>query len=95
MRGGRDPLTKLFMLNTNEKEMTEKEIKPSQILEQFSENSVHECSFKKNLEIFLHQTCFSPPILTWIEAIKQNFFTNFSVLIVYIVKNIYLSQSRQ
>ena len=42
MRGERDPLTKLFMLNINENEMTERNIKPSPILEQFSANSVYE-----------------------------------------------------
>ena len=44
MRRGRDPLTKLFMLYINKNEMIEKEIKPSPMLEQFSENSVYECS---------------------------------------------------
>ena len=37
MRGGRDPLTKLFKLDLNENEITEKEIKPSPMLEVFQQ----------------------------------------------------------
>ena len=50
------------MLNMNENEMKEKEIKLSTIIEQFSANSVYECSQKQKLAISLHQTCFNPPI---------------------------------
>ena len=85
MRGGRDPLTKLFILGINENETKEKKLKPSPIIEQFSENSVYECSSKQNLAIFLHQACFSPPISTWIEAIKKNFFATFPGLTVDLV----------
>ena len=74
------------MLDINKNEMKEKEIKPSPILEQFSEKSVYECSLKQNLAIFLHQACFSPPMSTWIEAIKQNFFVTFPGLLVDLVK---------
>ena len=41
---------------------------------------------KKNLVIFLHPTCFSPPISTWIEYIKQNLFATFSGLTINLVK---------
>ena len=40
---------------------------------------------KKILAIFFHQACFSPPISTWIEAIKQNFFATFPGLTVNLV----------
>ena len=92
MRGGRYPLTKLFMLDINENEMMEKEIKPSPMLEIFSANSLYECSSKQNLAIFLHQACFSPPISTWIEAINQNLFATFPGLTVDLV-NKYLPRS--
>ena len=46
IRGGRDPLTKLFMLDINGNELTEKEIKPSPMLETFSANSVYKSSSK-------------------------------------------------
>ena len=46
---------------------------------------MYECSPKKNLAISLHQACFSPPISTWIEDIKQNFFAKFPGLTVNIV----------
>ena len=72
MKGGRDPPTKLFMLDITRNEMTEIEIKPSLILEQFSKKTVYKCSSKQNLVIYLHQACFSPPVSTWIAAIKKN-----------------------
>ena len=52
MKGGRDPLTKLFMLTITGNKMTEKEIQLSPILEYFIANSIYECSSKQNLEIF-------------------------------------------
>ena len=37
IRGGIDPLTKIFMLDINEKEMIEKNIKPSSVPEFFQQ----------------------------------------------------------
>ena len=62
------------------------------MLEQISVKSVYECSPKQNLAIFLHQECFSPPISTWIEAIKKNLSETFLVLTVDIFKK-YLPKS--
>ena len=62
------------------------------MLEQISVKSLYECSPKQNLAIFLHQACFSPPISTWIEAIKKHLSENFPVLSVDIFKT-YLRKS--
>ena len=67
MKGGRDPLTKLFMLTITGNKMTEKEIQLSPILEYFIANSIYECSSKQNIEVFLHQVCFNPPVLRGLQ----------------------------
>jgi hypothetical protein len=55
-------------------------------------NSVYEQTTKTALIDFLHRTCFSPVISTWIQAIESGFFTTWPGLTAEAVKK-YLPKS--
>ena len=62
------------------------------MLENFQQMQCMNDHRENKTTIFLYQACFSPPISTWIEAIKQSFFATYPVLTVDIV-NKYLPKS--
>jgi len=74
MRGGRDKISKLFMLDLDDASSSKTQQTNYSHLKPFAENLVYECKTKENLAIYLHQCCLCPPKRTWIAAIKRNFF---------------------
>jgi len=94
MRGGRNKISKLFMLNL---EVTSSDPLPKLVythLTPFSVNSVYEYKTRENLAIYLHQCFLCPSKCTWIAAIKQIFFATWPGLTVDLVQN-YLPNSKE
>ena len=53
--------------------MTELEIPDT-----YFSNHVYECKSKQNLAIYYHLTLFSLPFITWVKAIKKNYFSTWT-----------------
>ena len=70
MKGGRDPITTLYMIELEQNsEMTE-----TQTPEKLFAHNVYECKSMVDLAIYYHRTCWSPSPTTWINAINKVFF---------------------
>jgi hypothetical protein len=82
MYGSRDPKSRLWRVNLNQKMNT----KIAQC------NHAHDNNNQKDLINYLHAACFSPVKSTWIEAIKNGFFSSWPGLNEHSVEK-YLSKS--
>ena len=59
-------------------------------------NHVYECRSKQILAIYYHLTLFSPPVSTWVKAIKNNYFSTWpgltaDLVLRYLPKSEYTS----
>ena len=75
MRGPRNTLTSLYMLELEQKIKQPKIMTEPEIPDNYFANNVYEYRSKQNLAIYYHLTLFSSPVSTWVKAIKKNYFS--------------------
>ena len=80
MRGPRNTLTDLYMLDLEQKIKQPKIMTELEIPDTYFSNHVYDCRSKQNMDIYYHLTLFSPPVSTWVKAIKNNYFSTWPVL---------------
>ena len=92
MRGSRNTLTGPYMLDLKQKIKQPKIMTELEISDTFFANHVYECRPKHNLAIYYHLTLFSPPVSTWVKAIKTNYLSTWPGLTADLVPR-YLPKS--
>ena len=75
MRGPRNTLTGLYILDLKQKIKQPNIMTELEIPDNTFANHVYECRSKQNLAICYHFTLFSPPVSTWVKVIKNNYFS--------------------
>ena len=80
MTGPRNTLTGLYMLDLEQKIKQPKIMTEHEITDTYFANHVYECISKQKLAIYYHLTIFSPPLSTWVKAIKKNYFSTWTGL---------------
>ena len=70
MKGPRNTLTGLYMLDLEQKIKQPKIMTELEIPDTFFSNHVYKWRSKQNLDIYYHLTLFSPPVSIWVKAIK-------------------------
>ena len=80
MRGPRNTLTGLYMLDLEQKIKQPKIMTELEIPDTHFANHVYKCRSKKNLAIYYHLTLFSPPVSTSVKAINKNYLSTWSGL---------------
>ena len=80
MRSPRNTLTSLYMLDLEQNIKQRKIITELEFPDTYFANNVYEGRSKQNLAIYYNLTLFSPPVSTWVKAIKNNYFSTWSGL---------------
>ena len=75
MRGTRNTITGLYMLDLEQEIKQPKIMTELEIPDTFFSNHVYKCISKQNLAVYYHLTLFSPPVSTWVQSIKKNYFS--------------------
>ena len=71
----RDSITGLYILDFHQDQEATKNMTELEIPDTPFANHVYDCKSKQNLAIYFHLTLFSPPVSTWVKAIKLYFFS--------------------
>ena len=96
MKGLRDLITGLYMLNFHQEQEATKNMTELEIPDTHFANHVYDCKSKQNLAIYFRLTLFSPPVSTWVKAIKFNYFSTWpgltaDLILRYLPKSVFTS----
>ena len=94
MRGGRDKVSKLVMLDLNETTSAQVKSPAFTHLKPFKPILIYKCKTKESFAIFLNQCCLCLPNHTWIAAINRNFSATWPGLAVDLIQK-YLPDSKE